>query len=106
MTTDYFDLLIAADGIVLDELGLPLPIDGRASIAQDIKHMVRESGLLVEVVGERSGEKVKRNMVRIEQLIENDLRIRPGTAIVTRTDVGEFYLTAKTMKYGDIEVSL
>lgn len=106
MDADYFDLFIASDGVVLDEFGLPLTINGRASIAQDIKHMVRESGLLVEVVGERSGEKVKRNMVRIEQLIENDLRIRPGTARVIRTDVGEFYLTAKTMKYGDVEVSL
>lgn len=106
MSGDYFDLLIASDGIVLDSFGLPLTIEGRASIAQDIKHMVRESGLLVEVVGERSGEKVKRNMMRIEQLIENDLRIRPGTASVTRIDVGEFYLTATTMKYGDVEVSL
>jgi hypothetical protein len=106
MMTDYFDLLIEADSIVLDSFGLPVGIDGRASIAQDIKHMVRESGLLVEIVGERSSEKIKRNMVRIEQLIENDLRIRPGTASVTRTDVGEFYLTAKTMKYGDVEVSL
>lgn len=103
---DYFDLLIAADSIVLDEFGLPLSVEGRVSIAQDIKHMIRESGLLVEMVGERSTEKVKRNMVRIEQLIENDLRIRPGTATVTRASNEVFWLTAKTMKYGDIEVSL
>lgn len=106
MSGDYFDLLIASDGIVLDAFGLPLTIDGRASIAQDIKHMIRESGLLVQMIAERSGEKVKRNMVRIEELVENDLRIRPGTARVVRTDVNEFYITAKTMKYGDIEVVL
>lgn len=103
---DYFDLYIAADSIVLDEFGLPLSVDSRASIAQDIKHMVRESGLLVEMVAERSSEKVKRNMVRIEQRVESDERIRPGTARVTRASNDVFWLTAKTMQYGDIEVSL
>lgn len=106
MEDDYFDLLIASDGIVLDAFGLPLSISGRASIAQDIKHMVRESGLLVEMIGQRASEKVNRNMVRIEQLIENDLRLVPGTARVTRTDDGEFFITARTMQYGDIELSL
>lgn len=103
---DYVDLLIEDDGIALDELGIPIQIDGRASIAQDIKHMIRETGLLVEMIGERHPEKVKRNMVRIEQHIENDMRIRPGTAKVTRTDTGTFFVTAKTMKYGDVEVFL
>lgn len=104
--TDYFDLLIAADSIVIDQFGLPLSVDGRVSIAQDIKHMIRESGLLVEMIGERSNEKVRRNMVRIEQFVENDERIRPGTALVIRQSNEEFLLTAKTIKYGDIEVSL
>lgn len=106
MSGDYFDLLIASDGIVLDEFGLPLTIDARASIAQDIKHMIRESGLLIEMIGERNGEKVRSKMMRIEQLVEDDVRIRPGTARVTRTDVNSFFITAKTMKYGDVEVSL
>lgn len=104
--SEFFDLLIAADSIVLDEFGLPLSVEGRVSIAQDIKHMIRESGLLVEMVGERSTEKVKRNMVRIEQQVESDVRIRPGTASVTRSSNDVFWLTAKTIKYGDIEVSL
>lgn len=103
---DYVDLLIEDDGIALDALGIPVLIDGRASIAQDIKHMIRESGLLVELIGERNREKVKRNMVRIEKRVEDDLRIRPGTAKVTRTETGTFYVTARTMKYGEIEVFL
>lgn len=103
---DYFDLLIVGDSIALDEFGLPLSVEGRASIAQDLKHMIRESGLLVEMIGERDGLKIQRNMNRIEQAVENDVRIKPGTAQLTRTDIGEFYLTATTLKYGDIEVTV
>ena len=98
---DYVDILISGDSIALDNVGLPLTVEGRASIAQDIKHMVRETGLLVEMIGERNAQKIKRNMVRIEQAVENDARIRPGTARMTRLNI-----TAKTMKYGDLEVYL
>jgi len=103
---DYFDLLIIGDSIALDDFGLPLSVDGRVSIAQDLKHMIRETGLLVEMIGERNGQKIKRNMMQIEQKVENDLRITPGTAQMTRIDNNTFSLTAKTIKYGDIEVTL
>lgn len=103
---DYLDLLISGDAVALDGFGLPLLIDGRASIAQDIKHMIRETGLLIEMVAERNPEKVKRNMVRIERHVEDDTRIRPGTARVTRVDNNTFYLTAQTTKYGELEIPL
>jgi hypothetical protein len=103
---DYIDLLIENDSIVLDAFGLPVLIDGRASIAQDIKHMIRETGLLVEMIGERHPERVRRNMVRIEQHVENDERIKPGTALMTRTDTNTFFITAKTIEYGDVEFYL
>lgn len=103
---DYVDILISGDSIALDNFGLPLTVEGRASIAQDIKHMVRETGLLVEMIGERNAQRIKRNMVRIEQAVENDARIRPGTARMTRLNNDTFFITAKTMKYGDLEVYL
>ena len=103
---DYVDILISGDSIALDNVGLPLTVEGRASIAQDIKHMVRETGLLVEMIGERNAQRIKRNMVRIEQAVENDARIRPGTARMTRLNNDTFFITARTMKYGDLEVYL
>lgn len=103
---EYYDLLIDGDSIVLDDFGLPVGVEGRASIAQDIKHMIRETGLLVQMIGERSAEKIKRGMVKIEQHIEDDERIRPGTARMIRLDNETFLVTAKTMQYGDIEVML
>lgn len=103
---EHFDLLIDGDGIALDEFGLPLFVSGRESIGQDIKHMIRESGLLVEILGERNREKVRRAMVLLEEKVEDDTRIKPGTATMERNSVGGFTLTATTMEYGDIEVNL
>ncbi|MBL4761397.1 MAG: DUF2590 family protein [Gammaproteobacteria bacterium] len=103
---NYVDLLVVDDDLILDGIGVPGEVGGRASIAQDIKHMIRETGLLVELIGERSTTKVAVNMNRIEIKIENDLRIKPGTARVIRTDIGTFFMTAKTIKYGDLEFYL
>lgn len=52
--SSYIDLLIAGNDLVLDPSHQPLLVDDRASIAQDIAHMIRESGLLVTLVAERS----------------------------------------------------
>lgn len=106
MADKYTDLLITDDQITLDSFGLPVLISGRASIAQDIKHMIRETGLLVEVIGERHPENVQRKMNQLERHIEDDTRIKPGTAKITRTDVETFFITAKTIEYGDIEFYL
>ncbi|WP_020411010.1 DUF2590 family protein [Hahella ganghwensis] len=103
---DYIDLYIVDNDLALDAIGVPQEVDGRASIAQDIKHMIRESGLLVELIGERNGEKVALNLSRIETRVENDTRIKPGTAKVTRTDTETFLITAKTLAYGDLEFYL
>ncbi|MDG9666723.1 DUF2590 family protein [Hahella sp. CR1] len=103
---DFIDLHIVNNDISLDAIGVPQEISGRASIAQDIKHMIRESGLLVELIGERNPEKVALNLSRIETRVENDARIKPGTAKVTRTDPETVYITAKTLKYGHIEFYL
>jgi hypothetical protein len=102
----YTDLLIEGDGIALDAFGFPRLINGRASIAQDIKHMIRETGLLIEMIGERHAEKVQRKMIQIERYVEDDERITPGTAKVTRTDNETFFITAKTIEYGDVEFYL
>ena len=44
--SDYIDLLIANNDLVLDASQQPLLVEDRASIAQDIAHMIRDSGLL------------------------------------------------------------
>ncbi|WP_299940111.1 DUF2590 family protein [uncultured Microbulbifer sp.] len=102
----YQDLLIINNDIALDGIGVPMGISDRPSIAQDIKHMIRESGLLVELVGERQNDQWALNLSRLEKLVESDTRIQPGTAKLTRLEEETVLVSAKTVEYQDIEFIL
>lgn len=102
----YRDLLILDDDLALDAGGNPRLVTDRACIAQDIQHMIRESGLLVDLVGERNVMARKTNLVRLTLMVDQDYRIKPGTARIeehwTSTNQVEFWLTAETIRFGKI----
>lgn len=102
----YRDLLISNDDLALDSGGCPLLVPDRSCIAQDIQHMIRESGLLVNIVGERDVRKRKTNLVKLTLMVDQDTRIKPGTARIEETWTGrervEFWLTAETRAFGRI----
>ena len=104
--SDYIDLLIVDNDLVLDPSRQPLLIEDRASIAQDIAHMIRESGLLVTLVAERSRLRQRDCIQQLELLVEADERLVPGTAQILHQQQGAFLVTAKTLKFGVIEVFL
>ena len=103
---DYIDLRITKDDLTLDAGGNPVLLDGRASIAQDIMHMIRESGLLVEIIANRDARKRRANIVKITIAVDDDERIVPGTAVITESAPGTYWLTARTVKYGDMSLQL
>ena len=100
---DYFDLLITNDDFTLDANGEPRLIYDADCIAQDIKHLIRESGLMVEIIGQRDNIKVRSNLQKLKLLIEEDVRLVPGTVVITKIDIETFYITATTYKYGNID---
>lgn len=102
----YIDLHIIDDDIALDEFGCASEIDGRASIAQDIKHMIRETGLLVGIIGQRDWERRRLNLNIIERHIDDDIRIIPSTARVTEQSIERYWITADTVEFGQVEVFL
>lgn len=104
--SEYIDLLIVDNDLVLDPSRQPLLIDDRASIAQDIAHMIRESGLLVTLVAERSKLRQRDCIQQLELLVEADERLVPGTALINQVQPGLYLVTAKTLKFGDIEATL
>ncbi|MCU7251198.1 DUF2590 family protein [Pseudomonas koreensis] len=104
--SEYVDLLIADNDLVLDPSHQPLLVDDRACIAQDIAHMIRDSGLLVVLVAERDRLRQRDCIQRMELLVEGDVRLVPGTARITQQEPGVYLVTAKTLKFGSIEVSL
>ena len=104
--SEYIDLLIAGNDLVLDPSRQPMLIDDRASIAQDIAHMIRDSGLLVTLVAERDRLKQRDCIQQLELLVEADERLVPGTAQINQLQPGQYLVTATTLKFGNIEVTL
>ena len=102
----YWDLRIVDNDIALDVGRQPLKLADRASIAQDIAHMIRERGYLTAMIAERDVRKRKYQMVLITIAVDDDRRIVPGTAKITESTAGELWLTAKTVDYGELTLQL
>lgn len=101
---DYLDLHIIGDDVAPDAGGLPRKLAGRDSIAQDITHMIRERGYLTAMLAERDARRRKALMVRITIDVDDDARIKPGSSRIEESRPGELWLTAATVKYGDISL--
>lgn len=94
------DILITEDDLTLDIAKEPELVSGRASIAQDIKHMIRETGYVVLMVGERSQDLREHYMKLMEIAVEEDSRLVPGSAKVRQLNNSEISITASTVEYG------
>ena len=103
---DYVDLHFEDDDLVLDAAGEPQLIYDLNCITQDIKHLIRDSGLMVEIIGQRDDIKVKANIQKLILMIEEDHRLIPGTVEIENTDVETFFVTADTYKYGATELQV
>jgi hypothetical protein len=102
----YIDLLITNNDLTLDPSNQPVLVDDRASIAQDIAHMIRESGLLVTLMAERDRFRRTDCIKQLELLVEEDERLVPGTVEITETGSGQYRVAAKTVAFGAVEVAL
>lgn len=102
----YIDLQITHNDLTLDPSNQPLLVNDRASIAQDIGHMIRESGLLVTLVAERDRFRQADCIQQLELLVEADVRLVPGTVRILEEEKGQYLVTAKTVEFGSVEVVL
>lgn len=102
----YIDLLVEDFGLVLDAGAQPVTTSDRHSIGQDIKHAVLESGLANALIGERSPVLRADIRTQIRILVEQDMRLVPGTADLREETHDRYLLTARTYEFGDFEVML
>ena len=102
----YQDLLIEEGDVVLDAGRNPVLIQDRAVIAQDIKHAILESQLAVELIAERSPSLKADIRTKLELLVEEDVRLVPGTVRLEEPKEGTIYVFAKTIDFGDLTVEL
>lgn len=106
MTYLYQDMLIEDGDVVLDAGRNPVMIQDRAVIAQDIKHAIIESNLAVELVAERSPSKKADIRTQLELLVEEDTRLVPGTIRLEEPKEGVIYVFAKTIDFGELNLTV
>ncbi len=99
---EYVDLLVTDDDLTPDVAGNPVLISDRDVIAQDLVHMIRESGFLPPLVGNRNKDLVERTKVEMTLAVDNDYRIIPGSAYIEEPEPGRFYLVADTIQFGPV----
>ncbi len=102
----YIDILVVDGAWQLDAGGQPRLTQDRHSIGQDIKHRIMESGLARKLIGERSPTLRADVMTEIELLVENDVRLMPGTILISEELPERILVTARTYEFGDLEVTL
>lgn len=95
----YIDLFIQDRDLVLDLGGIPKRCDNRLSIAQDLKHAILESSILTEMLAERSPILQQDLLLKLILLIEDDVRIIPGTVKIY-FNKGKMRITAESKDFG------
>lgn len=93
----WHDLLITNRDITLDPAGIPMYVQDRQSITQDVVHMIRESGLLTQLIAERSRSKRDARITELQVLVEDDFRIVPGTVVIDWNTNQEIMLFAQSV---------
>lgn len=80
----------------------PTLCHNRISIGQDTKHAIIESGLVNELIAERSPVLRADIMMRMELLIESDDRLIPGTVNITDDGKGNYHIDVDTYDFGPL----
>ncbi|MCG0011808.1 DUF2590 family protein [Vibrio parahaemolyticus] len=102
----YQDILIENGDVVLDAGRNPILIQDRAVIAQDIKHAIIESNLAVDLIAERSPSKKADIRTKLELLVEEDVRLVPGTVRLDEPTEGTIFVFADTMDFGELQLEI
>ncbi|MDH5935216.1 DUF2590 family protein [Vibrio splendidus] len=102
----YQDILIESGDVVLDAGRNPVLIHDRAVIAQDIKHAIIESNVAIHLIAERSPAKKADARTQLELLVEEDVRLVPGTVRIEEVNDGQIYIFAETVRFGSVSTEV
>lgn len=104
----YSDLYIEQGALALNTLPRPEPelINTRASIAQDVKHMLLESGLVTRLLAQRNAALRNDVYTAMELLIETDVRLVPGSIVIDARNEARILVTATTYEFGTINTEV
>lgn len=102
---DWQDILITDRDITLDEAGMPYTVVNMPSITQDICHMILESGVLIDLIGERSESIWASHINLLENLVEDDVRVVPGTVVIEREGSENIWIFAES-RVGELKLDI
>ena len=94
MAAEY-DLELVSGDLAFGPDDEPRFLAGAAAIAQDVKHRLIESGLAAELVADEGDPDTA--LAAIAFAVEEDTRIRPGSAKAEVTAAGQIAITARTL---------
>tara|TARA_R110002124_G_scaffold80776_10_gene213569 strand:+ start:3095 stop:3430 length:336 start_codon:yes stop_codon:yes gene_type:complete len=100
----YRDLHILNGDVVLDAGSNPTYLTDRDVIAQDIVHAILDTGLANLLVSDRGTGVTQDTQTKIKLLVEDDVRIMPGTVKVQQSEInkGQWWVYAQTIQFGEI----
>ena len=100
----YRDLQILNGDVVLDAGKNPTYLTDRDVIAQDIVHAILDTGLANLLVSDRGTSVTNDTQTKIKLLVEDDVRIMPGTVRVQQSEInkGQWWVYAQTIQFGEI----
>lgn len=99
----FSDIKINLDDVELDSFSQPVFIYDIDVVIQDIRHAIRESGLLEHLISERSYKHQALVFNKLKMLVEQDERIEPGSSEVNQDGIGNILITAIS-DFGDISI--
>lgn len=102
----YIDLHISNGDVVLDAGLNPSYLTDRAAIAQDIVHAILDTGLAHLLISDRGTGVTADTQVKLKLLVEDDLRIMPGTVRIEQVASGQWWVFADTIDFGPISASI
>jgi uncharacterized protein DUF2590 len=100
---DIVDLRIENNDFVFGDGGEPLTLEDAAAIAQDMKHRIRESGLVPKLVGARGAEN-QSILQDIKLVAREEERIKPDSIVISDLGNGQAQISALTID--DLSISL
>ena len=98
----FIDLHINNGDVVLDAGLTPTYLTDRAVIAQDIVHAILDTGLAHLLVSDRGTGVTADTQIKIKLLVEDDVRIMPGTVRVEQVSTGQWWVYADTINFGAV----
>lgn len=96
----YSDIFIENDDIALAD-GEAVLIENRKVVLQDLIHAIRESGKLYELIAERDPERRRLIRNQIIEIVEEDVRIIPGTVKFEGAE-REWHISGDTYEFGKL----